>query len=429
MLGSTEGRETEGATGVAGAIDALLALDPDTLDDRELADLAVELHRQQSRLAAAMTRVTAAVDARGVWGEDGSRSCGAWLARRCRLPVARARAEVRLGRRLSTMPATRAALAAGDITTRHATVLGGLNTGRTAELFARDEAELVDDARWLSWPEFCVAIDYWRQHADPDGVERDAAHDEAGRRLHLSPGLRGTGILDGLLTPLGRATVASALGRIEQELFDADWARARADHGDQACVAHIARTPAQRRHDALVELARRALAAPPDGRRPEPLVSVLVGYETFRGRVCQLADGSVITPGTVASLLGEAWIERVVFDGPSRVIDLGQARRFTGAARRALEIRDRHCTHPGCDTPAERCHGDHIQPWSARGPTTPDNGQLRCGYHNRWRWHHPDPDAPDPPPGPDPNTGLDWLETWRANLRATILAEQDAEAG
>jgi Domain of unknown function (DUF222) len=228
---------------VAGAIDALLALDPDTLDDRELADLVVELHRQQARLAAAATRVTAAVDARGVWGEDGSRSCGAWLARRCRLPLAHARAEVRLGRRLSTMPETRSALAAGDITARHAAVLGALNTGRTAALFARDEALLVDDAQRLSWAEFCVAVEYWRQH---DGVERDAEHDEAARRLHLSPGLRGSGILDGLLTPLARATVAGALGRIEAELFAADWARA--EHGDQACVAHSARTPAQRRH-------------------------------------------------------------------------------------------------------------------------------------------------------------------------------------
>ena len=160
MLGSTEGRETEEATGVAEAIDALLALDPDTLDDRELAELAVAMHRQQSRLAAATTRVTAAFDARGVWGEDGSRSCGAWLARRCRLPLGQARAEVRLGRRLSTMPETRAAFGAGDITARHAAVLGALNTGRTAEVFARDEALLVDDAQRLSWPEFCVAIDY-----------------------------------------------------------------------------------------------------------------------------------------------------------------------------------------------------------------------------------------------------------------------------
>jgi Domain of unknown function (DUF222) len=428
MLASEEGREASGAAGVARGVDALQAIDPDTLDDGELANVVVELHRQQSRLAAATTRFTAALDARGVWADDGSRSCRAWLARRCRVPIGQARAEARLGRRLRTMPETRAAFAAGDISARHAGVLGSLNAGRTAEVFARDEAELVDDARCLSWPDFCVAVDYWRQHADPDGVEKDAASDEVLRRVHLSPGLRGTGILDGLLTPLGRATVGTALGRIEQELFEADWAQARAEHGDQTTVAHIARTPAQRRHDALVEMARRALATPADGRRPEPLISVLVGYETFTGRVCQLADGTVITTGTVASQLGEAWIERVVFDGPSRVIDLGQVRRFTGAARRALEVRDRHCTHPGCDQPAERCQGDHIQPWSAGGPTTSDNGQLRCGYHNRWRWQHPDPpdppDPPHPPPGADQHTRLGWLEAWRANLRAKILAEQ-----
>ncbi len=256
------------AAGIAGAIDALLALDPDTLDDDELADAVVELHRQQSRLAAATIRLTAALDTRGGWTADGSRSCGAWLARRCRLPVGQARAEVRLGRRLGTMPETRQAFGAGDVTASHTEVLGSLNAGRTAAVFARDEAELVDDARCLSWPDFCVAIEYWRQHADPDGVERDAAGDEASRRVHLSPGLRGTGILDGLLSPLGRAAVATALARIEQELFDADWAQARAEHGDQTCSAHITRTPAQRRHDALVEMAHRAWPPPPTAGAP-----------------------------------------------------------------------------------------------------------------------------------------------------------------
>jgi hypothetical protein len=266
--------------------------------------------------------------------------------------------------------------------------------GRTAEFFARDEAELVDDARHLSWPDFCRTVEYWRQCADPDGIEKDAAHDEALRRVHLSPGLRGTGHLDGLLTSLGRATVAGALGRIEQELFEADWAAARAEHGDAATACHLTRTAAQRRHDALVEMARRAMTAPVDGKRPRPLVSVLVGYETFRGRVCELADGIVVAPGTVATLLHQALIERVVFDGPSRVIDMSRARRFTGAVRRALEVLDRGCTHGGCDMPAERCQGDHVQPWSQGGLTTADNGQLRCGHHNRWRWDHGDGDPP-----------------------------------
>jgi Domain of unknown function (DUF222) len=416
---------------LAAAIDGLLQLDPDMLDDAELGRTVVELHRQQARLAAAVTRVTAAADARRVWADDGSRSCGAWVAHRCRLPVGQARGEVWLSRRLRTMPATAEALAAGDISLRHAMVLASLAGGRTVAFFARDEAILVDHAGTMSWADFVRAIEYWRQHADPDGVERDAEHDQALRRVHLSAGLRGTGILDGMLTPLGYATVDAALRRIEQELFDDDWATARAEHGDAATACHLARTPAQRRHDALVELARRAVTAPADGKRPQPLISVFVGYETFKGRVCQLAGGTVVSPGTVASLLDEALIERVVFGGPSRVIDLGRARRFTGAVRRVLDVRDQRCTHHSCEQPAERCQGDHIQAWTAGGTTTVDNGQLRCGYHNRWRWQHPDPDPP-PEPGPvvDPDLRrrIAYLEDWRARLRASIVAEWAAEA-
>ncbi len=427
MLASAASRceETVGA-GLAGEIDALSAVDPDALDDGELGEAVVELQRQRARLAAVSHRLTAALDARRVWADDGSRSAGAWLAHRCRLPLGQARAEVRLGRRLRSMPATTESFAAGHISERHATLLGSLNAGRTATHFADHEAMLVAQARTLSWSDFCRAVEYWRQLGDPDGPEDDAAGDEARRRVHLSQGLRGIGILDGHLTVLGRATLAAALGRIEQELFEADLAAARAQHGEAATTAHLARTPAQRRHDALVEMAKRAATAPVGGKRPRPLVSVFVGYETLAGRICELADGTVVTPGTVASLLHEALIERVVFDGPSRVIDIGHTRTFQGAARRALELRDRHCTHPGCDVPAERCQGDHIIPWSHDGPTTQDNGQLRCGYHNRWRWQHPDPDA-DPDPPPDPDARRAFLERRRAEIRAELLAEQQRE--
>ncbi|MGH9230058.1 MAG: DUF222 domain-containing protein [Acidimicrobiales bacterium] len=429
MLGSAGQQPETACAQLTAALDRLLGVDPDSLDDGELAEAVVELRRQQGRLAAATTKLTASFEARRVYADDGSRSVGAWLAHRCRLPIAQARAEAWLGRRLRSMPLTAEALAVGDISQRHASVMASLAGGRTTEFFARDEAVLVDFARRLSWADFFRAVEYWRQCADPDGTEGDAAHDEALRRVHLSEGLRGTGILDGRLTPLGRATLAGALGRIEQELFEADRAAARAEHGDAANACHLARTPAQRRHDALVELARRAMTAPADGKRPRPLISVFVGYETFRGRVCQLADGVVVTPGTVASLLDEALIERVVFDGPSRVNDLGRARRFTGALRRVLEVVDQGCGHRSCDQPAWRCQGDHVQPWSQGGTTTVDNGQLRCGYHNRWRWKHGDSgDDPDPPPVPrpppdaDPQRRIAWLEDWRARLRSTIAA-------
>jgi hypothetical protein len=381
-------------------VDDLLAweVDPDSLSDGELAEAMVELRRVQARLAAATARLTAVFDARRVWAADGSRSAGAWLAHRCRLPAGQMRAQVRLARRLGHMAATADAFEAGELAEVHALRLADLSVGRTASCFARDEAVLVDWARGLSWPDFWRATQYWRQLADPDGTERDAASDEACRRVDLWEGMHGSGLLHGTLTPVARVALQAALRGIEDELWNRDLAEARERHGPDATAAQITRTAAQRRHDALLELAHRACTTPKPGRAPRPLISVLVDYATFAGRVCELGDGTVVTPGVVAAMLGDTDIERVVFDGASRVIDLGRRRRFVGAARRALEVRDRHCTYPGCDMPLDWCQGDHIQPWSQHGPTHPDNGRLGCGHHNRWNWTHRDtPTGPDPP--------------------------------
>lgn len=100
----------------------------------------------------------------------------------------------------------------------------------------------------------------------------------------------------------------------------------------------------------------------------------------------------MVTPGTVAGWLDTAWAERVVFDTPSRVIDVGVTRRlFTGAVRRALEARDRECFDQFCDVPAERCQVDHIEPYAAGGLTAERNGRMACGYHNRRRHRRPAP--------------------------------------
>ena len=148
----------------------------------------------------------------------------------------------------------------------------------------------------------------------------------------------------------------------------------------------LRRTPAQRRADALVELARRAEAAPPGARLPAPLFTVVVDYPTLVGRICELANGTPVTPGSLVPWLEEATVERIVFDTRSRVIDVSERRRlFEGALRRAIEVRDQTCFHPSCGAPAEDCQVDHIIPWSEGGPTTQDNGRLACGFHNRAR--------------------------------------------
>ena len=122
---------------------------------------------------------------------------------------------------------------------------------------------------------------------------------------------------------------------------------------------------------------------------PEPLFTVVVGYETFAGRICQLADGTVVAPGALVRWLGEGWVERVVFDGPDRIRNVGVRRRiFSGATRRAVEVRDRECFHELCDVPVEDGEIDHVVPWAHGGPTVDDNGRPACRYHHRRR-HRP----------------------------------------
>ncbi|HEV3364068.1 MAG TPA: HNH endonuclease signature motif containing protein [Acidimicrobiia bacterium] len=59
-------------------------------------------------------------------------------------------------------------------------------------------------------------------------------------------------------------------------------------------------------------------------------------------------------------------------------------RLFSGATRRAVEVRDRQCFGELCDVPAEHCEIDHIH-WAEGGLTTEDNGRPACAYHNRGR--------------------------------------------
>jgi hypothetical protein len=77
-------------------------------------------------------------------------------------------------------------------------------------------------------------------------------------------------------------------------------------------------------------------------------------------------------------------MEVVLFDGPATVLSVSRRRSFTGALRRAIEVRDRHCQHPaGCDVPVDRCDVDHVVPWIAGGRTDQFNGRLECRAHNR----------------------------------------------
>jgi hypothetical protein len=268
---------------------------------------------------------------------------------------------------------------------------------RTESAMARDEALLVAQAADMGFEDFYRALCYWKQLADPDGADAAEEERKASRDVFLEESLGGMWLGQMTLDPISGSIVSGELNRLEHDLFEADCAEAKERLGRTARIDELSRTSAQRRADALVEMATRSRSAPAEGIRPAPLFSVFVGYETLHGRICELENGTVLAPSALSPWMDSAYFERAIFSLGTRVDVSVRARLFSGGTRRAIELRDRMCTHPYCYEPAESCQADHIQTYAQGGPTTQENGRLLCGFHNRLR-NQRDQKRQRPPP-------------------------------
>lgn len=371
-------------TELAGAIDALVAAGAEHYGDGASVEL---LHRELSRLEAFVTEATATFDASEEWAADGARSAGAWIATRCRLPRAVARRRIRLGRSMRHLSVSGAAWRDGRIGSDQVKALVGARRHRTEAAMMRDEEMLVSYAEQMGFEDFNRALAYWKQLADPEGSEDAELERRARRDVWLEESISGMWLGQMTLDPISGTIVSDELRRLEGQLFEADCAEATERLGRRPHLEELPRTSAQRRADALVEMAECSAAAAPDAPKAAPLFSILVGYETLHGRICELENGhrSVVDPSALDPWLCSASFERAVFRPGPRVEVSARARLFTGGTRRAIELRDRQCTHPYCDAPVERCQGDHVDPYAEGGPTIQENGRLLCGFHNRLR--------------------------------------------
>jgi hypothetical protein len=373
---------------LAEAVHELIELDPSLRSDRQSI---VALERLRSQLDYAISASVADFDQWGKFVSDGAQTTVAWIDTTCHLPKSEIRTQLRRGKALSELPVAAAAWAAGDISGAHLDALLRVKSPVTEEALARDEGLLVGYARTMKYLPFCNALAYWEQLADQDGTEEAALARKERRDVYLVPstggflGAMNYDFIDGTI-------VADELTRLEKELFDTDWAEAKERLGRDPHMDELARTHAQRRADAMKEMAiRSATLRGGQGRRPEPLFSVVIGYEALRGRVSQLGGGHAVPPGSLLPYMDEATFERVIFAPGKRAECSVTARFFTGATRRAIELRDLECCHEFCDLPADKCQIDHIVPHSQGGPTIQENGQVLCGFHNRARYERPPP--------------------------------------
>jgi hypothetical protein len=397
------------------ALARALEIEPSAYADAESITV---LERQLAQFESLVASAVACFDAEGNWESDGACSARAWLKSACRLSAKKAASQVKRGRHLRHLPSTAEAFARGDITGEGVDVLIAADRGRTEEALLREEQKLVDQGCRLRHNQFVQYMNYWKQTVDQDGSDEDAEIRRSRRDVYLVQSFGGMWFGKMTLDPVSGTIVGDELSRLEQMLFEAEWADARERLGREPAVSDLPRSPGQRRADALVEMATRSKSAPHDGRRPAPLFTVLVDYPTLHGRISQLENGTVMPPGALLPWLAEADLERATFKAggrveigaPSKLPSLTRAalelavftpkvraeipsstRLYTGATRRAIEVRDQTCTHPTCDVPASRCQVDHIQPYSLGGLTTQENGRLLCGEHNRMRNQRPPP--------------------------------------
>ena len=379
-----------------GALEALIASGAENYGDGESMSSCTSWRRA---LDSFVTEATAAFEAGEEWAADGAKTATAWIATRCRVSRVATRRRVRLGRTLRHLPAVAEAWRDGAIGEDQAQAIASARRHRTESSMARDEEMLVAQAKEMGFDDFSRALDYWKQLADPDGADASDEERKASRDVFLESSLGGMWLGQMTLDPISGSIVAGELNRLEHDLFEADCAQAKERLGRTARIDELARTSGQRRADALVEMATRSRTAPAEGIRPAPLFSVFVGYETLHGRICELENGTVLHPSALEPWMDSAYFERALFSLGNRIDVSVRSRFFTGGTRRAIELRDRICTHPHCYEPAENCQVDHIETYASGGLTTQENGRLLCGFHNRLRnQEHPGDQRQRPPP-------------------------------
>jgi hypothetical protein len=119
--------------------------------------------------------------------------------------------------------------------------------------------------------------------------------------------------------------------------------------------------------------------------------------------LAKLDWGATITGESARRIACDAIVTPVLLDKKGDVLHVGSASRTVPPRmRKALNVRDETCRHPGCTMPAADSIPHHRHHFADGGPTIPSNFSLYCPAHHRLR--HPEnarfsrrPPRGDPP--------------------------------
>ena len=372
----------------------------------------LRLRAALDRFEAVLGEVEVQFDASESWRDDGAGSLRAWLVGPAGLGRRAATGAARRIERLEAWPEVRSAWLEGRVHGAQVDTLVAVVPARFVDRFSDDAAMVLDAVSELDVADTETVVRQWVRMAE--SADDAAAFVERPSGVHLDATFGGRVALSGDLDPTAGAIVAAAL-----RVFDVpDALDARGE------PIGPARTSAQRRADALVEVCRFALAhrdGAGESGRFLPQVSLVVEVGELRAaalrgagvsshadldRVAEGAgwsaverawfadalarhgdgstnEGAPVDAAGVSMLSCESVVSKVLLAG-SKVLDLGrEVRTATAAQRRAIIARDRHCRAPGCRTGPMHCDVHHVDHWALGGRSDVGRMVLLCGTHHR----------------------------------------------
>ena len=383
----------------------LESIDPSNFDTTTTAAWAIGVEQLRRQATAAGIAVADHLDATQPFRDQGFFTAKAWMKHHLQLSGAEAHGRVQEARLRRGVAVWNNALAGGQLGVAQTRLMARIaaNPRIPTDVLTRGVWQLMVDAMDLSYIEFERRALTFEALADPIGATEKAERNRQLRTASMQQQPDGSWSLHARLDDVGGPEFLEIFCWYVDREFTRDWTEATARLGDgNVDVTKLRRTEAQRRADALLEMARAAAACPPDAKRPLPTVNFIIDATTaqaaadgdlvdpadYRNVTSRTDRGNRIDPNAIIGVSLWALIRRVVTNSPGVVIELGRTSRlFTGYAREAVMLLEPTCIWPGCDQPHTWCHADHLTSWSTRGPTNPDNGAPLCPRHNHLKEH------------------------------------------
>ena len=413
------------------ALGHLIGINPEKLTSAGRIDYLAALERQHSWLTSLIQQATLVIA-----GSEPSQSENIWegvdeteredVATALRLSANTAQSRIDTARVLTNhLPATCQALAVGDISPSHATLIAR-ETSEAIKRGISTEDLIHIENRALAHAEFHTPAQVGRKirtliaQVTPETFEETVAIARDTRNVHMYPESDGMATVIALLPAEDAQTVMLAINALIERQHSHSFIRStpNSDCSSQTSVhtdspmssgndlvadartmdmkrADV-RTMDMKRADALAEICGDLLARIADEHQPHrrPVtINITMDLPTALGMAdnpAELAGYGPIPASVARTLSADGKWKRFITDPlTGNLLDYG---RETYVPPQPLvdflTARDRICRFPGCSQPSRVADIDHAVPWEEGGHTNPSNLGLLCRRHHRMKTHN-----------------------------------------